>query len=167
MVVLVVGGVAVVVVVEGGGVIVVEVVGEGGLVVLVTPGGRVVVVDVVAGGASVVVLVEGGGAVVVVLFPGTVVVVVEPPPSDFSSRTTPPVLEHCQGCTVFTRMTGVEFTVKLVDRSVMEPSPQESGGKGIVAPSGVLQSIEKSNTPRPRAFTSRRQPGWLPSAGPR
>ena len=118
-------------------------------------------------GGSTVVVVTGGRVVVLVV--GTVVVVVNPLglPTDLSSWTTPATRTHCQGCTTPTRMSGVELTVKLVVSSVVESESQARGCNGMVAPSAVLQSRKKSNTPRPRPFTSRRQLGWLPSPGPR
>ena len=94
-----------------------------------------------------------------------------PPPSllllagDRSSWTEPSRIVQPQGCTIVSSTGVAALIVKLVVSCVVGELPLHSvGANGMFVPSGFLQSIVKSNTPRPRAFIRNRQAGCVPSA---
>ena len=90
-----------------------------------------------------------------------------PPPcaGDCISRTEPSRIEQPQSCTIVSCTGLAALIAKLVVSCVVGELPvQSAGANGMFVPSGFLQSIEKSNTPRPRAFIRKRQAGCVPSA---
>src|SRR5262249_57445683 len=92
----------------------------------------------------------------------------EPSAGNRSSLTKPSCRAQPQVCTTVS-WTGLAALIEKVVVSwvVGELPLQSAGANGMLVPSACLQSIAKSNTPRPRAFSRSRQAGCGPCGGGR